>query len=457
MNLQDLHRLGKKAADQMGEGPGEDRLAAQREAVAALLETDARRTSPAWPGRPARPVWVALPALAGAALSVLIVGLAWLLWPAAEPLRAAPEEGLVLTARATPLVMELDGGNAARLSPDSVGQLAVSTPAEVRVVLIHGELTSTVRTPVRWSVQAGPYTVEAAGTEYVVRWKDERLEVRVRRGRVRVLGQAAPQAGWLVEAGEHLTIDRGRLLEKTGTPPAAPGTDPPATPPAGTATEAPPPPAGLVAPSPSPDASVGPATQELPVRDPAKPGPAPDAAMEPPDRPVPVMALPPPVEPVTTPPWRTHLAREEYAQAVAWIEKQGVSAFADQASLADLQAMANAARYAGRGQTALVLLVSLRTRFPGTGPASTAAFLMGRVYSEQLKDHRAAVSWFSTYLAEVPAGSLVEEALGRKMDAAQRAGMTAEAKRTAALLIERHPASPFRPLANQILGVPQKP
>ncbi|MBU1412101.1 hypothetical protein KKC22_11345, partial [Myxococcota bacterium] len=154
----------------------------------------------------------------------------------------------------------------------------------------------------------------------------------------------------------------------------------------------------------------------------------------------------------TTPEWKSLLRKEEYQQAVALIEKHGLSTFADQATLSDLQAMANAARYAGRGQTAVVLLVSLRTRFPGTAQASTAAFLMGRVYSEQLRDHRAAVSWFSTYLAEVPSGSLVEEALGRKMDAAQRAGMAAEARRTAAILVKQYPTSPFRPLANQILG-----
>lgn len=451
MNMQDLHRLGRKAATQMGEGPGEDRVAAQREAVVAMLEADARSTSPGRFGRPGR---FALPALAGAALSVLIVGLAWLLWPAPKDHRAAPEEGLVLTARATPLVMELDGGNAARLSPDSVGQLALSTPEEVRVVLIHGELTSTIRTPVRWSVQAGPYTVEAAGTQYVVKWKDERLEVRVLRGRVRVLGREAPQAGWLVEAGEHLTIDRGRLLEKTATPPAVPGAATNGTGPV--AADPPTPPAVIADVGPSPDVT---ASTDPPKVEPPRPGLTPGSAMES-TSPIPPPAgtrLSPPAEPVTIPPWRSHLQREDYAQAVAWIEKQGVSAFADQASLADLQAMANAARYAGRGQTALVLLVSLRTRFPGTRQASTAAFLMGRVYSEQMKDHRAAVSWFSTYLAEVPAGSLVEEALGRKMDAASRAGMTAEAKRTAAILLERHPASPFRPLANQILGVQPKP
>jgi TolA-binding protein len=146
------------------------------------------------------------------------------------------------------------------------------------------------------------------------------------------------------------------------------------------------------------------------------------------------------------------LQREEYGPAVAWIEKHGLSSFADHAPLQDLQAMANAARYAGRGQTAVVLLVSLRTRFPGTAQAATAAFLMGRVYSEQLRDQRAAVSWFSTYLAEVPSGSLVEEALGRRMDAAQRAGMTSEARKSAATLVERYPASPFKPLAQQILG-----
>ncbi len=442
MNMQDLRRLGKKVAEQMGEGPGEDRVAAQREAVVAMLEAGDRKS-------PLRRF--ALPALAGATLSVLLVGLAWLVWPRSEPRRAEPEQGLVLTARATPLVMELDGGNAARLAPDSVGQLAVSTPEEVRVVLIHGELTSTIRTPVRWSVQAGPYSIEAAGTEYVVLWKDERLEVRVLKGRVRVLGRDAPQAGWLVDAGEHLTIDRGRLLEKTWTPMGAPDTGVALNPPA--PTDSSPASAGTPAPTQATGDPDDPPSPGALAMDPPKEVPSPGPAGDPPGKTSaePAMAPRPPGE-APPPPWRSHLQREEYAQAVAWVEKQGISGFADQASLADLQAMANAARYAGRGQSAVVLLVSLRTRFPGTTQASTAAFLMGRVYSEQLKDQRAAVAWFSTYLAEVPSGSLVEEALGRKMDAAQRAGMTAEARKSAATLVERYPASPFKPLALQILG-----
>lgn len=450
MNMQDLHRMGKKAADQLGEGPGEDRLGVQREAVVAMLEASDRRA-------PLRRF--ALPALAGAALSVLVVGLLWGLWPRPTPRAAAPEPGMVLTARATPLVMELHGGNLARLSPDSVGQLALSTPREIRVVLVHGELTSTIRTPVRWSVQAGPYTIEAAGTEYVVRWKDERLEVRVHKGRVRVLGRDAPQAGWLVDAGEHLTIDRGRLLEKTGTPMIAPVTvgslkpPPGVTEPSSTPDDPAPATADPDVPAAPLDRSAAPPVHDTPTMGPLRPAPAPGAVMEPPGGPSPEDATAPrPPGEAPPPPWKSHLQREEYAQAVVWIEKQGISGFADQASLADLQAMANAARYAGRGQSAVVLLVSLRTRFPGTAQASTAAFLMGRVYSEQLKDQRAAVAWFSTYLAEVPSGSLVEEALGRRMDAAQRAGMTAEAKKSAATLVERYPTSPFKPLALQILG-----
>jgi hypothetical protein len=320
------------------------------------------------------------------------------------------------------------------------------------VVLIHGELTSSIRTPVNWSVQAGPYLVMAAGTEYVVRWQNEKLEVRVHTGRVRVLGEDSPKAGWLVEAGERMTIDRGRILEKTraggpATPPAAPGTQP------GTA----------VGPGIEPVITEAPVSTQPPAAAPVTPG-APGTpraertertdAASPQPPPLPQDMTPPPVAP--TPPipeWRSMIQKEEYAQAVAWIEKQGLSHFADSATLPDLQAMANAARYAGRGQTAVVLLVSLRTRFPGTAHAATAAFLMGRVYSEQLKDHRAAVSWFSTYLAEVTSGSLVEEALGRKMDAAQRAGMSAEAKKTASQLVNQYPTSPFRPLADQILGV----
>ncbi|MBU1069639.1 FecR family protein, partial [Myxococcota bacterium] len=220
MNIHDLHRLGQKTAEQMGEGPGDGRIAEQRDAVMEILGSL----------REPAPRRVGFPALAGAAgLAVLVAVFSWFFWPQAAKTRRTPEEGMILTARTTPLVMELPGGNSARLAPDSVGQLAVSTPEEVRVVLIHGELTSTVRTPVRWSVQAGSYVVMAAGTEYVVRWQNEKLEVRVQKGRVQVLGRDAPRAGWFVDAGETFTIDRGRLLEKTGggsSTPEVPATQP---------------------------------------------------------------------------------------------------------------------------------------------------------------------------------------------------------------------------------------
>ena len=455
MTVHDLHRLGKRVAEQMGEGPGEERIAAQRELVQETLQAPPQRDEARF----------RLPALAGVAgLAVLVAGFSWWFWSSTPKQDVAPEEGMVLTARTTPLVMELPRGNSARLAPDSVGQLALSTPEEVRVVLIHGELTSSVRTPVRWSVQAGPYLVTAAGTEYVVRWQNEKLEVIVQTGRVRVLGKDSPEAGWLVEAGEHMTIDRGRLLEKVGpvvppagTPqvsgnshedPTAPGVDP-----RGTKTPKDAEDAGTPAP-PVSDLSTpgrpGASTSTVPATTPGMTPPP-----EKPETTTTTATIPgePPSPPPAPPAWKSMILQEEYAQAVAWIEKQGLSHFADSASLADLQAMANAARYAGRGQTSVVLLVSLRTRFPGTAQAATAAFLMGRVYSEQMKDHRAAVSWFSTYLAEVPSGSLVEEALGRKMDAAQRAGMTAEAKKTASQLVKQYPMSPFRPLADQILGI----
>jgi TolA-binding protein len=372
----------------------------------------------------------------------------------------------------------LEGGNVARLSPDSEGRLVASTRQEVRLLLVRGELTSAVRTPVRWTVQAGPYLIQAAGTEYVVGWAAGRLDVTVRTGRVIVTGGDAPAGGWTVVAGEHLSLERGRVLHKGPSLVAGPvaSTDTPERPPAPVA--GPPVSGESPAPgeSPVPPGQAGipvePVGQEPETRPPASapehPGPAeprlslavsapgqmapptPPRDGLPPSTSGPGMVTPP-ESPAGMPPWKALLLKEEYAKAVAELERSGLADFADTAGLADLQAAANAARYAGRGQTAITLLTTLRQRFPGTAAAQMAAFLIGRVHSEQMGDHRAAVGWFSTYLTESPSGELAEQALGRKMDAAHRAGQRETARATAAELLRRYPASPFVALANRIL------
>ncbi len=475
MKRQDLHGWVERARAELGEGPEERRVEAlNREILDAAFGPARRPVMAHWS-------WAA----GGALVAGVVVALAgWWMWSRQPPGPARPQDGSTYVARETPLRLELEGGNTVRFSPDSEGRLVASTRQEVRLLLVRGELTSAVRTPVRWTVQAGPYLIQAAGTEYVVGWAAGRLDVTVRSGRVIVTGGDAPAEGWTVVAGEHLSLERGRLLHKgpslvagpvssTDDPerPSAPLAGPPVPGESPVPSESPVPGESPVPPGPAgdPDAPVARGPEPgPPASAPEQPGPA-DPRVAPPGHAPGQMTPPPspgdvprsstpgpglvalPEAPAGMPAWKALLLKEEYAKAVAELERSGLADFADTAGLADLQAAANAARYAGRGRTAITLLTTLRQRFPGTTASQMAAFLIGRVHSEQLGDHRAAVGWFSTYLAESPSGELVEQALGRKMDAAHRAGQREAARATAAELLRRYPASPFVSQANRIL------
>lgn len=431
MNRHDIEILGKVVAKQMGEGPSKGRIDAQREAVLTRFEEmQAASFSSRVPGLR----W----ALAGVTLG-LLAGVLW--WRfAARPEGVHPERSARLSAEQ---VVQLPGGNEMRLAAGSLGSVREASPRQVRLSLERGTLISVVRTPVRWRVEAGPYYVEAAGTEYTVTWEDPRLEVTVSHGKVVVSRQTGTAAQWKVEAGGRLVLENEPEKRPTKTQGPAAGADagdPPDSAPLqdGNAVAAPEHSGGASAERLNPDET--PASEPPPARESEKARPAsPPEKSRMPDE----MAE-----------WKKMLQAENYTAAVEIVERSGLAAFADTAPLADLQAMASAARYASKPQTALVLLVSMRTRFPGTPSASVAAFLMGRVYSEQLGDHRTAVAWFSTYLSEAPGGALAEEALGRRMDSAHRCGMREQAMESAKQLLARFPKSPFASLARKIAAAP---
>ena len=121
-------------------------------------------------------------------------------------------------------------------------------------------------------------------------------------------------------------------------------------------------------------------------------------------------------------------------------------------SAADLQALANSARYAGQATLSLRFLQTLRRRFPATSPARTAAFLMGRVEADLRGRCSAAVRWFSTYLREAPAGPLVEAALGRRMGCYAKTGRRSLALRDARAYLKRYPRGLFAAQARRLVA-----
>jgi hypothetical protein len=177
--------------------------------------------------------------------------------------------------------------------------------------------------------------------------------------------------------------------------------------------------------------------------------PAPAAEEAPPEKPP---EAPGPPAPAAVPAWKEAFQRGDHEAAVAEAEATGdIAALLRALPQDDLQHLADAARYARRVKLARLALKTMRDRFPGTVHARTAAFVLGRVAEEQVRDHREAARWFETYLREDPDGDLAEEALGRRIGACRKAGLLDEARAAATLYLKRHRGGVFEGVAREAL------
>lgn len=110
---------------------------------------------------------------------------------------------------------------------------------------------------------------------------------------------------------------------------------------------------------------------------------------------------------------------------------------------------------AGDPFAAEALLREVRDRAPGTDDAALAAFLLGRVAFDEQRAYPAAAEWFARYLTERPEGRLAREAMGRQLEALDRAGDGAGARALATRYLERFPEGPHAAHAARILGAPE--
>ena len=118
----------------------------------------------------------------------------------------------------------------------------------------------------------------------------------------------------------------------------------------------------------------------------------------------------------------------------------------------ELVALADAARLAGHVGHAHEALTMLRHRYPDSADAATAAFTLGRIAFERRGAYEEAAHWFATYLEEQPRGPLMGDAVGRLMEARQRAGDRAGARMDATRYLLRFPEGPYAPAARVILA-----
>jgi hypothetical protein len=289
------------------------------------------------------------------------------------------------------LSMRFSDGTEMDLAPGSKGRVAEVTGDGARIVLATGVLEArVVHGPrARWAVAAGPYTIEVTGTVFDVGWSaaSEELDLSLHDGSVVVRGPSLPD-GLRVSGGQ-------RLVARAGTGEARISS--------------------LLAPQPQVDAPVAAPSAS------AAEGPA---QVRPVSRPLPT--------------WSEMLADGNFRGVLDAAEGRGVDATLSRGSLADVVALADAARYLHERGLARRGLLAERSRFPGSAEARGAAFVLGRM-ADDAGSRDEAIRWYDTYLAESPRGSFAAEALGRKLVALVESSDTVGARSVAQEYLRRFP------------------
>ena len=155
--------------------------------------------------------------------------------------------------------------------------------------------------------------------------------------------------------------------------------------------------------------------------------------------------------------WSRRVAAGDFAGVLDEAERYGIEACARDCPVESLAALADAARYLGKGDLARRVLLVERQRFPGSSPARAAAFLLARLADEGgqgARAARAAIDWYDHYLTESPDGVYAEEALGRKMLAIEKVPDHAGARRVAAEYVRRFPTGGYLPQAAALMKHP---
>lgn len=335
-------------------------------------------------------------ALAMVAMMVLGVG-----YGLASRSRALTFNGNVGAFMAAPEAKELplafSDGTRVVLAPSTRARVSEISPKGARILVESGKLHADVvhTGDAKWAVEAGPFEVRVTGTSFDVTWdpKDEAIVVALSEGSVVVTGCTLGE-GKRVVRGEELRVScKESTAAKMPQAPAA------------------------ITPAALPDAPA-----EIPTAivsaTPAASGKAPAAAVS---MPKPVVA---PIDP--------------------------------QPTAAELLAAADAARYQGDFDGAIESLQAVRRRFAGTDAAASAAFELGRITFDARRDFARAGDWFDTYLRERPNGAFAREALGRALEARNRAGDTTQAEHLAVRYLAAYPDGPHAKLARKIAAPGQQ-
>lgn len=274
-------------------------------------------------------------------------------------------------------VLHFTDGSRVTLQAEAQVEVVDTSPQGATLQLREGTAEFDIRhqAETSWSVRSGPFDVQVTGTRFDTSWSEraQSFELRLHEGSVVLSGGelASPQR---LKPGERFFALVGE--KKYGVLPLLE----PALPKA-------------------PDAQVGPAV--VPLMDPEPP----EATKRP------TVSETQPVSPNGAD-WSRLLRDGKFAEVLTQAEARGLQQCLRSCSLAELRALADAARYSSKLEIARRCLHAQRDRFAGDAAATTALYLLGRV-EEQAGQTGLAREWYSRYLKESPTGSLAPEAESR--------------------------------------------
>jgi TolA-binding protein len=326
---------------------------------------------------------------------------------------------------ASALPLDFSDGSRFELAPSARARVVELAPAKARVELASGSLNVHVipGRGIGWHIDAGPFGVRITGTRFVVSYAPEgdAFELWVSEGQVELSGCMLGNGRKVIMGQRVRASCSKRTLEvsypdvTTAGSAAAPARVNSLDPPAAT-----------------PEAMAPPAATD--GTEPARPSTASSSA--------------------AVGDWLALARTGKFAEAHAAVEREGFESASLRAGPDALLLLAEVERHARQPRRAEEALLGLRRKFAGSNDAALAAFTLGRLEFDERGAYPAAAQWFRTYLKERPRGVMAREALGRLIEASQRAQDTAGARALAERYLREYPNGPHAELASRLVASP---
>lgn len=419
-----LGKLARQRADaEVADTPEDAGRARFVSTVARLRDEDARHASSRARRAPSIRFGRAISLLAAAAILVAAV-----LFVATRSkssvefvVEGAPvaSGGYVQTAPLGSATVRFSDGSVITLASSSAGRVIDRRPRGASFSLERGHALVHVAKRdggADYVFDAGPYSVKVTGTRFDLGWDPatQAMRLDLEEGSVVVSGPEA-ESGVTMHAGQTIEVSptKGLHLSSAATSALDPRT--------------------AIGPSSSAVAEEHASSPSADTPREGAPSAAADAASS-------ASKLPAAREDTPRRGWAERVAAGDFSGVLADADARGVDTVLGTASLGDLMALADAARYGGRSGLASQALKSVRARFAGTKAASTAAFLLGRM-AEDGGNVDGALRLYETAMAE--GSTFSAEALGHRMLLVKRTKGDSAARPLAEQYLKSYPRGPY--------------